>query len=136
MLLTTCTRIYTSFNEKFIYTSIHHMKHKSQNMLKILSIKKACKLNGSLEIVTKPYALFSKSSKHGGPPPNFLDSDASIWCVHLAHHAYAIKAPILSRHVRAHTYIKHKWWRFWYPFLLGSMGVSIIRKPNTFICKI
>ena len=29
---------------------------------------KACKLNESLEIVIKPYALFSKSPKHGGLP--------------------------------------------------------------------
>ena len=29
---------------------------------------KACKLNGSLEIITKLYELFSKSPKHGGPP--------------------------------------------------------------------
>ena len=44
---------------------------------KIINVE-ACKLNGSLEIVTKPCALFSKSPNHGGPPPNFLDSDASI----------------------------------------------------------
>ena len=29
---------------------------------------KACKLNESLEIVIKPYELFSKSPKHDGPP--------------------------------------------------------------------
>ena len=45
------------------------MKHKNMNMLKIINVK-VCKLNGSLEIVTKPYALISKSPNHGGPPSN------------------------------------------------------------------
>jgi len=40
-------------------------------------------------------------------PLIILDSDASIWYVHLAH-ASTTKAPYLSRHMRAHTYIKHK----------------------------
>ena len=65
-------------------------------------------------------------------PPNFLDSDASIGYVHQAHHASTTKAPFLSRHVRVHTYIKHKRWRFWYPFSFESTGVSIIKKPKHF----
>ena len=76
-------------------------------MLKILNCK-ACKLKSELEIVTKPYELFSKSPNHGGPPNNFLDSDASIGYVHLAPHISTIKAPTLSRFVRAHAYIKYK----------------------------
>ena len=45
---------------------------------------KACKLNGSLEIVTKLYELFSKSPIHG---PNILDSGASIVVsIRLMHH--------------------------------------------------
>ena len=41
-------------------------------------------------------------------PPNFLDDDVSIRYVHQAPYASTTKAPYLSRHVRAHTYIKHK----------------------------
>ena len=43
------------------------MKHNINNMLKTF-ISKHVNYNKSLEIVTKPYALFSKSPKYGGPP--------------------------------------------------------------------
>ena len=69
-------------------------------------------------------------------PPNFPDSGTSILYVHLAPYASTTKAHILSRHVRAHTYIKHKWCGFWYPFSFGSTGVSIKWNPNIFISKI
>ena len=45
----------------------YKLKHDHKNMSKIINVK-ACKLNGSLETVTKPNALFSKPPKHGGPP--------------------------------------------------------------------
>jgi len=58
------------------------------------------------------------------------------WVCPSSSNASTTKAPILSRLVRAHTYIKYNMWEFWYPYLFGSMGVSIITNPNTFICKI
>ena len=52
MLLTTCTSIYTSFNER-----LHLNKYSSHEVQKSKHAKdiyiEACKLNGSLEIVTK-----------------------------------------------------------------------------------
>ena len=68
-------------------------------------------------------------------PPNFFDSGASNFYNHLAH-ASTTKAPILSRHVRAHTYIKYNRSEFWYPHFLGSIGVSTFPNPNKFIYKI
>ena len=47
-------------------------------------------------------------------PPKFLDSHASIGFVLQTPNALTTKTPILSRFVRAHTYIKNKWWEFWY----------------------
>ena len=46
------------------------------------------------------------------------------------------KAPILSHQARAHTYIKYNRGRFWYPYSIGSMGVSTFSIPNKFICKV
>ena len=68
-------------------------------------------------------------------PPNILDSEALIRYVHLAPYASTIKAPPLSLFVRAHTYIKHKWWKFWHPYLFGSIGVSNNWNPNIFIAR-
>ena len=57
--------------------------------------------------------------------PNFLDSDASIGYVHLPPHASTTKAPILSRHVRAYTYIKQRGGDFGIHFLLGPWGLAL-----------
>ena len=69
-------------------------------------------------------------------PPNF----SWKWCIqnchHLAQNASAIKAPTLSRQVRAHTYIKYNRGEFWYPYSIGSMWHSTFPNPNKFICKI
>ena len=56
-------------------------------------------------------------------PPNILEGDASIWYVHLTH-ASTTKAPYLSRHVRAHTYLKHKGGDFGTHALLGPGGIA------------
>ena len=50
--------------------------------------------------------------------------------------ASTIKAPNLSRLERSLTYIKNMGWGFWYPFFLGSLGVSLVRNPKIFISKI
>ena len=78
MLLTICTCIYTSFDK----TINKYLPHEAQNQehAKNYQIVKACKLNRSLEIVTKPYELFSKSPNMVVFPPNFLDSGASNVC--------------------------------------------------------
>ena len=39
-----------------------------QKHVKNIIYVKACKLNGSVEIVTKQYTLFTKPLKYGGPP--------------------------------------------------------------------
>ena len=56
-------QVFTTWSTKHDYLIINP-KH-----AKIINAE-ACKLKGSLEIVTKPYELFSKSPKHGGPPTN------------------------------------------------------------------
>ena len=62
-----------------------------------------------------------------------------IWCLYggwvSSSNASTIMAPYLSRHVRAHIYVKHKRWEFWYPFSFESTGVSIIRNPNILFVK-
>ena len=63
--------------------------------------------------------------------PNFLDSGASICSVHQAH-ASTTKAPTLSRHVRAHTYIKYKRWDFSTHFLLGPQGQSYYEPKHSY----
>ena len=85
---------------------------------------KACKLNGSLEIVTKPYERSLSLLTIVVFPPNFLDSDVSICSVHQVH-ASTIKAPILSHLVKAHTYITNKWCEFWCPHFLGPQGLAV-----------
>ena len=57
-------------------------------------------------------------------PPCFLHSDASNGF------ASTTKAPILSRLVRAHTYIKNNWCEFWYPNLFKLLRVSTLSNPN------
>ena len=56
-------------------------------------------------------------------PPNFLDSDASIRYVHLAH-VSIIKAPTLSRHVRAAPTSNTSSGDFGIYFLLGPWGLA------------
>ena len=50
-------------------------------------------------------------------PPKLLDSDASNGFVLKAPNTSTTKAPILSRFMRAHAYIKKKRWEFWYAYL-------------------
>ena len=78
----------------------------------------------------------SSSSNQGGPPTKLPWQWCIQNCHYLARNASTIKVPILSRHVRAHTYIKWNRGGFWYPHFLGSMGVSTFPNPNKFICKI
>ena len=62
------------------------------------------------------------------------------WCIHkydlLARKSSTIKAPSLSRRVRAHTYNKRNMGGFWYPYLFGSTRVSTFSTPDKFTCKI
>ena len=83
--------------------------------------------NRSLEIVTK-----FKAPSMVVDPPKFLDSGAPSMC-HFSSDALTIKAPNLSRFERFLTYIKNIRWEFWYPYFLGSYGVSLVRHPKIFI---
>ena len=47
------------------------MNMKNQNILRV-KLMRACKQNKELEIVTKPYELFSKSPNHGRPPTKHI----------------------------------------------------------------
>ena len=68
-------------------------------------------------------------------PPNILEGDASN-VVSIKLKSITIKAPKLSRQVRAYTYKKYNRGGFWYPHFLGSMGVSSFPNQNKLICKI
>ena len=97
------------------------MKH--QNILKMNNMK-ACKHNWELEIVTKTnrahlYVSKPRWSSHQTP----LESDASSMSS-LGSERIHFKAPLLSRHVRAHTYIKYNRGGLWYPYSFGSMGLA------------
>ena len=62
------------------------------------------------------------------------------WCIQKCHHiawnAFTSGHQCLSRHMRAHTYIKWNRSGFWYPYSFESMGVSTFPNPNKSICKI
>ena len=129
----TCRRIYTSFNER-----LHLNKYSPHEVQKIKHAKniyiETCKLNGSLEIVTKTVRAHLYISKSWW---SFNQTSLIVMhqlYVHLAH-ASTTKAPYLSRHVRAHNYIKHKRWRFWYPFSFGSRGLASFRTQTFLLAK-
>ena len=67
-------------------------------------------------------------------PPNFLDSDASILYVHLAHTS-TTKAPNPSRHVRAHTYIKQEV-RILVPIFLCPRGLALLGTQIFLLAKL
>ena len=64
--------------------------------------------------------------------PIILDSDALIWYVHVAN-VSTTKVPYLSRHVRAHTYIKQRGENFGTHFFLCLWGLETNR-TQTFFC--
>ena len=61
------------------------------------------------------------------------------WCIQkwfsLSLERIHLKAPILSRDARAHTYIKYNRGGLWYPYPFGSMGFSTFPNPNKLIWK-
>ena len=67
-------------------------------------------------------------------PPNILDSDASIWFVHLAH-ASTTKAPFLSRHVRATPTSNTRGGDFGTHFLLGARGLALFGTQTFLFAK-
>ena len=69
-------------------------------------------------------------------PPNFLDSDASIWCVHLAHHAFTTKVPILSYHVRPTPTSNTRGGDFGTHFLLGPRGFALFEIQTFLLAKL
>ena len=107
------------------------MKHieilKHEHAMSIMKRQACTKINRSLEIVTN-----SKAPSMVVDPPKFLDSGAPSMC-HFSSNAPTIKAPNLSRFERFLTYIKYTRWGFWYPYFLGSYGVSLVRNPSIFI---
>ena len=74
------------------------------------------------------------SPKQGGPPTKL-----SLKVMHpnsplLSSERIHLKAPLLSRHARAHAYIKYNRGGLWYPHSFGSMRVSSFPNPNKFSC--
>ena len=85
-------------------------------------------------LLPKPKKQLSLSPKHGGPLHQIsLESDASKMFP-LSTERIHSKVRLLSRHVRAHTYIKNTRGGLWYPYLIGSMGVSTFPNPNKLSC--
>ena len=64
LLVQVYTQVLMKNSSKQVFTTWSTKLKHAENIIYV----KACKLNGSLEIVTKPYALFSKPPKYGGPP--------------------------------------------------------------------
>ena len=109
-------QVLTKTTSKLVFTTWSTKQIKHEHAKKNISYKKkhVNKLR-VLEIVTKPRNYAPKLQNMVVVPPNLLDSDESNMCPSNPC-ASTIKAPNLSRLVRALTYIKNKRWGFWYPF--------------------
>ena len=96
---------------------------------------KACKNKRELEIDTKTDEGTSLvlQTNDGLLHQTPLESDASK-LFSLSTERIYFKAPTLSRYARAHSYIKNQRGGLWYPFSIGSTGVSIFSNPNKIIC--
>jgi len=81
-------------------------------------------------------ANFISTNQRWSSPLTPLILVPSIVFVHRAQFASTTKAPILSRLVRAHTYVKSNWCGLWYPYLLGSLEISTFLNRHILICKI
>ena len=103
-------------------------------MLKINNMK-ACTLNEELEIVTKTIRAHLYISK-----PWWSSHQASLIVIHQLYvhlaHASTTKAPILSRHVKAHTYIKTRGGDFGTHFLLGSRGLVLFGTQTFLLARL
>ena len=72
------------------------------------------------------------SPNHGGPPTKLPLKVMHLKLPPFSSERIHLKAPMLSHQARAHTYIKYNRGGFWYPYSIGSMGVSIFPNLNKF----